>query len=1103
MLRFFICCFILILPSGVFAQKTSSPPSVNRMPFAANGNRSQLYFEDYRSKIRLLQLKDSSGDLQGVMGINTGKVQHRNEKSLPAKGATPRLANNTLFSAAVNKTASVVCYDTSSRFFIKSDSYRLFAHQSYKTADGNLLVSGECISKSAPYLWGGFLMKCDEYGNLLWAQRYDSADHVGDSYINYSKVIELKDGSVVMAGRTNNLVTENYDLIVTKTDNMGLIQWSKVYKSRLWGHGDGSSSYYVLEDLKQDPYSGDIFISGGFWEAGKSIIRINQSDGKIIWSNLYQYYNNGYQVFDNSFGMTFEPNEIRLFGTMTLGHTLISVHRINKADGDTLSAKLFMLDDPLGYKLEFLKTEGVTVLDNGNYVLSGECYDDYPVNYDPPTRPLNHAAVFELDRNLDFVQAYSLKSQIQSNVYDTRLSVLADGSGLFTMREWSNPFNANFYYVQFKNGFITRQRKRTYQNEGIAFETNAVRLKDGGDLLIRAIEDSLETESQVEFLKLHTSDTSSNCLGVDDNSTSIQFFNYVPASWNMDSIGRNVFLENPNKTITGNTFNTALLPGCYQVSHCDSLKLVALVTTICLGQELPVIARKNKDCGTIIPFGFDYSVADAVRDNDSTLRFQFKAPWSGYIYASLQGCSLMQDSVYVRVLKAPTTLNLGPDSTLCPGNTMVLNAHEGYATYQWQDGSADSVYTVTQPGTYFVKTTSACGDAFSDTILVTAHPPISFDAGADRIKCNNDTVHIDAPSGFISYSWWPSYNISSTISQSIIVNPTDDTSYFVKAELTPGCFAYDTIKVKVHHSPAINLGNDTSFCYGKSALLNAGAGFDKYQWNDGSSQQTLSVSKAGTFTVTGTTAEGCPSNDTLNVIKVWPLPLISIDHNSELCQSSVRILDPGNFSSYLWQDGSTSRQYTVSSAGSYYVQVTDYNGCVNADTVSITTILPSPSNFLTKDTSICSYGTAELKPARSFASYTWSNGSSASKITVGNAGKYWLQVRDAKGCIGSDTVIVSLKDCMVGLRVPTAFTPNRDATNDIFRALLFGNVKSFDLTVYNRWGQVVFHTTDRFKGWDGTVNGVDQKPDVFVWLCKYQLQGDEQKVERGTVTLIR
>jgi len=53
-----------------------------------------------------------------------------------------------------------------------------------------------------------------------------------------------------MAGRTNNLVTENYDLIVTKTDNTGFIQWSKVFKSRLWGHGDGSSSYYVLEDLK-------------------------------------------------------------------------------------------------------------------------------------------------------------------------------------------------------------------------------------------------------------------------------------------------------------------------------------------------------------------------------------------------------------------------------------------------------------------------------------------------------------------------------------------------------------------------------------------------------------------------------------------------------------------------------------------------------------------------------------------------------------------------------------------------------------------------------------------------------------------------------------
>jgi gliding motility-associated-like protein len=979
----------------------------------------------------------------------------------------------------------------------------MYAHGVCKTADGNLLVSGEYITSSSPYLWGGFLIKCDEYGNTLWARRYDSADHVGFSYINYSNVIELKDGSIVMAGRTNNLVTENYDLVVTKTNNMGLVQWSKVYKSRLWGRGDGSSSYYTLEDLEQDPYSGDIFISGGFWEAGKNIIRIDQLDGTIVWSNLYQYYNSGYQVFDNSFGMTFEPNEIRLFGKMTLGHALISVHRINKTNGDTLSAKLFTIDDPLGYKLEFLSCENVTVLDNGNYVLTGECYDDYPLNYDPPTRPLHHTAVFELDRNLDFVRAFSLKSQIQSNVYDTRITVFPDGSGLFTMGERYSPYNANFYYVQFKDGFITRQRKKAYVSEGIAFETNAMRLKDGGDLLIRPIEDSLQTYGRLEFLKLHTSDTSSTCLGVDDTSTSTYFFQYVPTFWPIDSIGRNVFQENPTKTITENTFNTELLPGCYQVSHCDSLKLIAPVTTVCLGQDLPVIARKNEDCGTIVPFSFDYSVADALRDNDSTVRFQFKVPWSGYIYASLEGCNLMKDSVYVTVLKAPITLNLGQDSTICPDNTILLNAHAGYATYTWQDGSDDSTFTVREPGVYYVKTTNGCGATYTDTILVNAHPPIPFTAGPDRTKCNSDTLHINTPSGFINYVWSNNYAISSTVSQNVVINPLMDTTYYVKAEKTPGCFAYDTVRIHVDTSPLINLGADRSFCSGDSVMFDAGNGFSQYVWNNGSNTQQISVKVPGTFSVMGSTVQGCKTYDTVRVVNVFSNPVTSLDHTNFLCTGTSRVLDAGTFSSYLWNDGSNTQKFTAGNVGTYAVQVTDNNGCKGSDTTVITELLPPPKDFLTADTAICSYGSLILKPTHNYNSYLWSNTASAASITITQPGKYWLQVTDANHCIGRDTILVNAKDCMIGFYIPTAFTPGGDGKNDIFRPLLFGQVKKYSFTIYNRWGQAVFQTSELAKGWNGTFAGTRQDNNVFIWTCTYQFDGEEIKTEKGTVLLIR
>jgi gliding motility-associated-like protein len=92
---------------------------------------------------------------------------------------------------------------------------------------------------------------------------------------------------------------------------------------------------------------------------------------------------------------------------------------------------------------------------------------------------------------------------------------------------------------------------------------------------------------------------------------------------------------------------------------------------------------------------------------------------------------------------------------------------------------------------------------------------------------------------------------------------------------------------------------------------------------------------------------------------------------------------------------------------------------------------------------------------------------------------------------------------MQGLYVPNAFTPNKDGKNDIFRTMLFGPYKSFTFTIYNRWSSIIFSTTDPAKGWDGSVNGVLQESGIFIWTCNYQLQGEESRTEKGTVTLIR
>jgi gliding motility-associated-like protein len=119
------------------------------------------------------------------------------------------------------------------------------------------------------------------------------------------------------------------------------------------------------------------------------------------------------------------------------------------------------------------------------------------------------------------------------------------------------------------------------------------------------------------------------------------------------------------------------------------------------------------------------------------------------------------------------------------------------------------------------------------------------------------------------------------------------------------------------------------------------------------------------------------------------------------------------------------------------------------------------------------------------------------------AGTYWLEVEDQSGCRGKDSIIIKPKECTTGVYVSTAFTPNGDGKNDVFKALVFGQVNKFEFRIYNRWGQVVFYTTDPIKGWDGKVKGLDQDTGVFVWTCRYMLVGEQEKFEKGTVTIIR
>ena len=298
-----------------------------------------------------------------------------------------------------------------------------------------------------------------------------------------------------------------------------------------------------------------------------------------------------------------------------------------------------------------------------------------------------------------------------------------------------------------------------------------------------------------------------------------------------------------------------------------------------------------------------------------------------------------------------------------------------------------------------------------------------------------------------------------------------------------GCDSIRTIELLVNPHKTTNL--QVAICEGQTYIV-------------GGASQSIS----GTYRDTLKSITGCDSI-IVTVLTVNPKPKPNLGQDLTLCEGASIVFTPGTFASYTWQDKSNHSSFTAKTTGVFWVEVLNVLNCSATDSVRVQAINPLPKAFLKDEDSICSYERLVLKPVRNFNSYEWSTGAIQNNITVGVPGLYWLKVSDQYGCIGMDTIIIKPKKCISGIFIPTAFTPNNDGKNDFFKALVYGNVTAFKLQVYDRWGQLVFHTADPNLGWDGLNKGKSYTTTLFVWQCSYQLEGEQPAFQKGTVTLLR
>ena len=371
------------------------------------------------------------------------------------------------------------------------------------------------------------------------------------------------------------------------------------------------------------------------------------------------------------------------------------------------------------------------------------------------------------------------------------------------------------------------------------------------------------------------------------------------------------------------------------------------------------------------------------------------------------GCSVTTAPFNVNEYLNPVVQITG-DTIYCSGDSVLLNATQGFDAYLWStsaNDTLDSVY-VTQ-GNYTVIVTDSNGcQGVSGAISINDFSNVVNIIG-DTSYCLGDSVFIDAGPGYDSYLW----NTGDTTQTIYVVQG----NYQVTVSAY-GCMAIDSHQVSLINVPIPVIVGDTAYCQGDSVLLDAGTGYDNYTWNTSPVQNSQMIyATQGTHTVTGT-IDGCTANSLPFTVIENPLPIPLITGNLHYCSNDsngTTLFVNNNYDQYSWSTGDTTATiYAMISPPNYMVTVTDSNGCVGiSGIVSVTS--SAPNNNITGIVPFCPGETITITADPGFTSYFWNTGSVNSSVTVGS-GTYIVTVSDVFGCTDIDTAVI------VANIVPTA-----------------------------------------------------------------------------------
>lgn len=481
-------------------------------------------------------------------------------------------------------------------------------------------------------------------------------------------------------------------------------------------------------------------------------------------------------------------------------------------------------------------------------------------------------------------------------------------------------------------------------------------------------------------------------------------------------------------------------------------------------------------------------------------------------------------------MKSPSTSLITNNVTAHPSNTYTATNVLNETTTYTLVGTVSGLY--------------GCSRTVADTHITVVHPkPTSQLLTVDDICIGQQTnLTVTFPVGTAPFNYTLQNNLTggttnytaNSSQATLSVSPNQTTTYSVIAVTDANnCAATQMTNastITVNPLPQPIIVGDNTVCDGQSSVLSTTAttpAYASYLWSQsGATTSTISVNTVGNYSVTVTDVNGCVNTSPSFAFTVNDNPVIDFTNDTSLaCEISninftnLSTYEPNATFAWTLAPGVTSAltnpSHVYTTPGTYQISLTIVNptGCTSSDTKPVDiTFFPLPEAKFIADplaTNIYSSGINFYDQSANAVSWSWNFGDDNTSSVqnpshyYGSVGEYMVKlvVTNIAGCVSEyqQQVIVN------PFYLPNAFTPNKDGKNDFFFDPGFSlDVASYNMKIFNRWGQKFFETETPAKTWDGSDPAGAKAPQgVYVYSIDVKTKEGKSQQYNGTVTLLR